>query len=40
MRRAGPPAEVAPTFVFPASQDASCMTGRVSHPNGGMAING
>jgi NAD(P)-dependent dehydrogenase (short-subunit alcohol dehydrogenase family) len=38
--RAGEPAEVAPSFVFLASQDASYMTGQVLHPNGGEIING
>jgi NAD(P)-dependent dehydrogenase (short-subunit alcohol dehydrogenase family) len=38
--RAGEPAEVAPSYVFLASQDASYMTGQVLHPNGGEIING
>lgn len=33
--RVGQPAEVAPSFVFLASEDASYMTGTVLHPNGG-----
>lgn len=40
MKRAGEPAEVAPCFVFLASEDASYMTGQVLHPNGGEIING
>jgi len=35
MGRAGQPAEVAPAYVFLASDDASYMTGQVLHPNGG-----
>jgi len=40
MKRPGQPAEVAPCFVFLASDDASYMTGQVLHPNGGQVING
>lgn len=40
MKRAGEPAEVAPCFVFLASDDSSYMTGQVLHPNGGQVING
>jgi NAD(P)-dependent dehydrogenase (short-subunit alcohol dehydrogenase family) len=40
MKRAGQPAEVAPCFVFLASEDASYMTGQILHPNGGEVING
>lgn len=40
MERAGQPAEVAPCFVFLASDDASYMTGQVLHPNGGEIVNG
>lgn len=39
MKRAGEPAEVAPCFVFLASQDSSYMTGQILHPNGGEIIN-
>jgi NAD(P)-dependent dehydrogenase (short-subunit alcohol dehydrogenase family) len=35
MGRAGQPAEVAPCYVFLASDDASYMSGQVLHPNGG-----
>ena len=40
MKRAGEPAEVAPCYLFLASNDASYMTGQVLHPNGGEIING
>ena len=38
--RAGQPNEVAPCYVFLASDDSSYMTGQVLHPNGGEVING
>lgn len=37
--RAGQPSEVAPCFVFLASDDASYITGQTLHPNGGEVIN-
>jgi len=40
MGRAGEPEEVAPCYVFLASDDASYITGQVLHPNGGEIING
>lgn len=40
MRRAGQPVEVAPCYVFLASDDASYMTGQTLHPNGGEVVNG
>jgi NAD(P)-dependent dehydrogenase (short-subunit alcohol dehydrogenase family) len=40
MGRAGQPEEVAPSFVFLASDDSSYMTGQVLHPNGGTVVNG
>jgi NAD(P)-dependent dehydrogenase (short-subunit alcohol dehydrogenase family) len=40
MKRAGEPAEVAPCYLFLASDDGSYMTGQVLHPNGGEVING
>ncbi|WP_300601227.1 glucose 1-dehydrogenase [Niabella sp.] len=40
MERAGEPNEIAPCYVFLASDDASFMTGQVLHPNGGEIING
>lgn len=38
--RAGEPAEVAPAYVFLASDDASYISGQVIHPNGGEIVNG
>ncbi len=38
--RAGEPDDVAPSFVFLASDDAAFMTGQVLHPNGGEPIAG
>jgi NAD(P)-dependent dehydrogenase (short-subunit alcohol dehydrogenase family) len=38
--RAGQPEEVAPSFVFLASDDSSYMTGQILHPNGGTVVNG
>jgi len=40
MKRPGEPAEVAPCYLFLASDDASYMTGQVIHPNGGEIVNG
>ena len=40
MGRAGEPVEVAPAYVFLASNDSSYMTGQVLHPNGGEIVNG
>jgi NAD(P)-dependent dehydrogenase (short-subunit alcohol dehydrogenase family) len=40
MKRPGEPAEVAPCYLFLASDDASYMTGQILHPNGGEIING
>jgi NAD(P)-dependent dehydrogenase (short-subunit alcohol dehydrogenase family) len=40
MKRAGEPNEVAPCFLFLASDDANYMTGQVLHPNGGEIVNG
>ena len=39
MQRAGEPAEVAPCFVFLASDDSSYITGQFLHPNGGEIVN-
>jgi NAD(P)-dependent dehydrogenase (short-subunit alcohol dehydrogenase family) len=39
MERAGQPNEVAPCYVFLASDDASYMSGQVLHPNGGNVVN-
>jgi len=38
--RPGQPDEVAPSFVFLASDAASYMSGQILHPNGGEVING
>jgi NAD(P)-dependent dehydrogenase (short-subunit alcohol dehydrogenase family) len=40
MKRVGQPDEVAPSYVFLASKDASYMTGQILHPNGGVIVNG
>ncbi len=40
MGRAGQPEEIAPSYVFLASDDSSFMTGQVLHPNGGEIVNG
>jgi NAD(P)-dependent dehydrogenase (short-subunit alcohol dehydrogenase family) len=39
MGRPGEPAEVAPSYVFLASSDASYYAGQVLHPNGGEVVN-
>ena len=38
MKRPGQPDEVAPCYVFLASEDASYITGQVLHPNGGEIV--
>jgi NAD(P)-dependent dehydrogenase (short-subunit alcohol dehydrogenase family) len=38
--RPGQPDEVATSYIFLASDDASYMTGQVLHPNGGEIVNG
>ncbi|TAK73546.1 MAG: glucose 1-dehydrogenase [Gammaproteobacteria bacterium] len=40
LQRPGQPREVAPCYVYLASDDASYITGQVLHPNGGTIING
>jgi NAD(P)-dependent dehydrogenase (short-subunit alcohol dehydrogenase family) len=39
MGRPGQPSEVAPAYVFLASEDASYITSQVIHPNGGEVVN-
>ncbi len=39
LSRAGEPYEIAPSFVFLASDDSAYMTGQFLHPNGGEIIN-
>jgi NAD(P)-dependent dehydrogenase (short-subunit alcohol dehydrogenase family) len=40
MKRPGQPEEVAPCYVFLASNDATYISGQILHPNGGTVING
>lgn len=40
MGRAGYPYEVAPAYVYLASEDSSYVTGQVMHVNGGDVVNG
>ncbi len=40
MGRRGEPDEVAPSYIFLASADASYISGQVLHPNGGTIVNG
>ena len=40
MQRAGQPEEIAPSYVFLASDDSSYISGQVIHPNGGTVVNG
>jgi NAD(P)-dependent dehydrogenase (short-subunit alcohol dehydrogenase family) len=41
MQRAGQPDEVAPSYIFLASNaDSSYVSGQVLHPNGGTVVNG
>ena len=39
MGRPGQPDEIAPSYVFLASDDAAFMSGQVLHPNGGEVVN-
>ncbi|KIZ04411.1 short-chain dehydrogenase/reductase SDR [Monoraphidium neglectum] len=39
MKRPGQPAEVGPSYVFLASEDASFYTGQTLHPDGGTPLN-
>jgi NAD(P)-dependent dehydrogenase (short-subunit alcohol dehydrogenase family) len=38
--RPGQPDEIAPSYAFLASEEASYITGQVIHPNGGTVVNG
>ena len=40
MGRPAQPEEIAPSYVFLASDDSSYMTGQILHPNGGEVVNG
>ncbi|MGO4890587.1 SDR family oxidoreductase [Anaerobacillus sp. MEB173] len=40
MKRAGQPFEVAPAYVFLASNDSSYISGQIIHVNGGKIVNG
>lgn len=40
MKRPGQPEEVAPAYVFLASEDASYISGQIIHINGGTIVNG
>jgi NAD(P)-dependent dehydrogenase (short-subunit alcohol dehydrogenase family) len=40
MKRAGQPEELAPAYVFLASEDSSYMAGQILHVNGGTVVNG
>ncbi len=40
MKRPGQPEEVAPSYIFLASDDASYMSGQILHVNGGEIVNG
>ncbi|MBB6669641.1 SDR family oxidoreductase [Cohnella nanjingensis] len=40
MKRAGQPDELAPAYVYLASEDSSYMAGQVLHVNGGTIVNG
>lgn len=40
LKRPGQPEEVAPCYVFLASNDSSYVAGQILHPNGGVVVNG
>ena len=39
MKRPGQPEELAPAYVFLASDDSSYMSGQMIHVNGGKIVN-
>lgn len=40
MKRSGQPQDLAPAYVYLASDDSSYMTGQIIHVNGGVVVNG
>jgi NAD(P)-dependent dehydrogenase (short-subunit alcohol dehydrogenase family) len=40
MERAAEPVEIAPSYLFLATEDASYISGQFLHPNGGEIVNG
>ncbi|BBP88302.1 hypothetical protein BsIDN1_19200 [Bacillus safensis] len=40
MERPGEPVELAPSYLFLASEDSSYMNGQMLHVNGGTILNG
>ncbi|WP_209123868.1 SDR family oxidoreductase [Alkalihalobacillus sp. BA299] len=40
MQRAGQPVELAPAYIYLASDDSSYMSGQILHLNGGVIVNG
>jgi NAD(P)-dependent dehydrogenase (short-subunit alcohol dehydrogenase family) len=40
MKRPAQPVEIAPAYVFLASEDANYISGQILHVNGGEIING
>ncbi len=40
MGRAGQPYELAPSYVYLASDDSSYVSGQIIHVNGGEIVNG
>jgi len=40
MNRPGEPYELAPTYVYLATNDSSYVTGQTIHVNGGIVVNG
>ena len=40
MKRPAQPEEIAPCYLFLASNDSSYMSGQILHPNGGVIVNG